>query len=72
MRPFWRNYYGSGTGAIIYVVDSSDADRVRLAKDELANVLREESLLSVPLIVLANKQDSDYALSSDALAHRTF
>lgn len=71
LRPFWRNYFGTGTGAIIYVVDSSDTERIDSAKEELAKVLHEEALAGVPVIVLANKQDSEYAVSPQVLAQRT-
>ena len=34
IRPYWRCYY-SNTDAIIYVVDSTDKDRIGISKDEL-------------------------------------
>jgi hypothetical protein len=44
---------------------------VENAKDELATVLREDELADVPIIVLANKQDSSYALSPQVLSQST-
>ncbi|XP_052886943.1 uncharacterized protein LOC108480303 [Gossypium arboreum] len=38
MRPYWRCYFPN-TQAIIYVVDSSDTDRVGIAKEELYAIL---------------------------------
>lgn len=38
-RPYWRCYY-SNTDAIIYVVDSSDRDRIGISKDELLTMLK--------------------------------
>ena len=64
IRPYWRNYY-SGTDALIYVVDSSDEARMAELKDNLLELLSEEELASVPLLVLANKQDLDLALGAD-------
>ncbi len=56
---------------IIYVIDSSDRDRLTLARSELLTMLSEEELKGVPLLVFANKQDVDGALGwveiSDAL-----
>ena len=34
IRPYWRCYY-QNTSAIIYVVDSSDSDRMGISKQEL-------------------------------------
>ena len=70
IRPFWRCYYGN-TSAIMYVVDSSDKDRIGISAEELTAMFEEEELQGVPLVVFANKQDVDGALSpaevSDAL-----
>lgn len=46
-RPYWRCYY-SNTDAIIYVVDSSDRDRMSISKSELVAMLevRGGSLIS--------------------------
>lgn len=38
IRPYWRCYY-SNTDAIIYVVDSSDKDRIGISKQELVSML---------------------------------
>ena len=37
-RPYWRCYFPN-TQAIIYVVDSSDTDRLAIAKDEFHAIL---------------------------------
>lgn len=66
IRPYWRNYYDQ-TDALIYVVDSADDRRVEEAGIELDNLLAEERLASVPLLVLANKQDLMNALSEQEL-----
>ncbi|KAM4035935.1 ADP-ribosylation factor-like protein 3 isoform 4-T4 [Anomaloglossus baeobatrachus] len=41
----------------IYVVDSADRKRFEETGQELAELVEEESLLGVPLLVFANKQD---------------
>ncbi|KAJ1666724.1 Arf GTPase arl1 [Coemansia sp. RSA 1646] len=63
IRPYWRCYYAN-TDAVIYVVDSSDRDRIGTSRDELASMLGEEELRDAALLVLANKQDMKGAMSS--------
>lgn len=41
IRMLWKHYY-EGNHGIIFVVDSSDHDRLELAKDELWKVLNAE------------------------------
>jgi small GTP-binding protein len=62
IRALWRHYYES-TDLLIYVVDASDKDRMQIAKEELFRVLSAEALRETPLVVLANKQDSERALA---------
>lgn len=38
IRPLWRHYY-QNTQAIIYMVDSSDQERIEAAKQELHKML---------------------------------
>mmetsp|Transcript_66962 Transcript_66962/g.178587 ORF Transcript_66962/g.178587 Transcript_66962/m.178587 type:complete len:182 (+) Transcript_66962:15-560(+) len=63
IRPYWRCYYPN-TSAIVYVVDSADAERLKDSKEALDLMLDEEELKGVPLLVFANKQDLPGALSS--------
>ena len=56
IRVLWRHYY-AGTDALIFVVDSSDRNRVGLAKQELHKMLEEGELKDAILLVFANKQD---------------
>eukprot|EP01112_Ceratiomyxa_fruticulosa_P015495 TRINITY_DN4554_c0_g1_i1.p1 TRINITY_DN4554_c0_g1~~TRINITY_DN4554_c0_g1_i1.p1 ORF type:complete len:178 (-),score=16.65 TRINITY_DN4554_c0_g1_i1:118-651(-) len=62
IRPYWRCYY-QNTNAIIYVIDSSDVDRLSIAQEELICMLEEEELKDTPLLVFANKQDLPGAVS---------
>lgn len=62
IRPLWR-YYFTGTDALIWVVDSSDTERMEEAAEELASLMREEDLKDATLLVFANKQDLPNALS---------
>ena len=56
IRPLWRHYY-QNTQGLIFVVDSSDRERVELAKEELHKMLGEEELRDAVVLVFANKQD---------------
>ncbi|XP_034018842.1 ADP-ribosylation factor-like protein 1 [Thalassophryne amazonica] len=68
IRPYWRCYY-SNTDAIIYVVDSCDRDRMGISKSELVAMLEEEELKKAILLVFANKQDLDQAMTPSEVAH---
>ncbi|KAJ3011215.1 Isocitrate dehydrogenase [NADP], mitochondrial precursor (Oxalosuccinate decarboxylase) [Thoreauomyces humboldtii] len=69
IRPYWRCYYAN-TDAIIYVVDSQDRDRVATSKEELAAMLEEEELRDAALLVLANKQDMEGAMTHTEVAEQ--
>ncbi|KAF2097083.1 putative ADP-ribosylation factor [Rhizodiscina lignyota] len=56
IRPYWRCYFG-GTAAIVFVIDSTDIERLGTASEELAAMLSEEELRDAALLVFANKQD---------------
>ncbi|KAJ3191146.1 hypothetical protein HK101_008058, partial [Irineochytrium annulatum] len=56
--------------AIIFVVDSSDATRLKEARDELETLLNIEELQEVPLLVLANKQDVPGAETTEGISDR--
>lgn len=59
-RTFWRFYY-EDTQAIIFVIDSSDLERMDEAREDLHRMLTEHELWDAPLLVLANKQDDPRA-----------
>ncbi|KAG5508133.1 hypothetical protein JKF63_05385 [Porcisia hertigi] len=67
VRPYWRCYF-SDTDAIIYVVDSTDRDRMGVAKHELYSLLDEDELSKSLLLVFANKQDMPEAASDMEIA----
>jgi len=56
IRLLWRHYF-QNTQGLIFVVDSSDKERVELAKEELQRMLGEEELRDAVVLVFANKQD---------------
>ncbi len=47
-RPFWRCYYPN-TNALVFVIDSSDKDRIDIAKEELFLVLQVKIKFSIAL-----------------------
>lgn len=56
IRQLWKHYF-QNTQALIFVVDSSDKDRVEIAKEELHKMLGEDELKDAVVLILANKQD---------------
>jgi len=54
IRPYWKNYY-ENTDGLVFVVDSSDEERIKECIEELDSLLTEENLAKVPLLVYANK-----------------
>ena len=50
------NDYFSIVG-LLYIVDSSDKERMKEAKAELNKILQNGTMRNVPLVVVANKQD---------------
>ena len=46
------------------VVDSADKERLRICKEELQRLLKEEKLAGATLLILANKQDLPGALTA--------
>lgn len=68
-RPLWRAYVRKTEG-VVFVVDSVDQSRMEEARHELFNLLNSESaqLSAVPILIIANKQDTVGALSPDMIA----
>ncbi|KAK4336942.1 hypothetical protein RND71_043514 [Anisodus tanguticus] len=82
IRPLWRHYF-AGTHALIFVIDSSDRERIIEARQELHRVINDREMKEVIILVFANKQDLNNAmdpleiqeklgLSSSGLKHRSW
>ncbi|XP_026857925.1 ADP-ribosylation factor 4-like isoform X2 [Electrophorus electricus] len=69
IRRLWKHYYPNTQG-LIYVVDSSDCDRIEQASSELQNMLEEVELKDAVLLVLANKQDLPKAMPVQEMTER--
>ncbi|KAM0988134.1 hypothetical protein ACFX13_012353 [Malus domestica] len=67
-RRVWKDYYAK-VDAVVYLVDAYDKDRFAESKKELDALLSDESLATVPFLVLGNKIDIPYAASEDELRY---
>merc|ERR1712187_27562 len=63
IRPLWRHYY-QGTRGLIFVIDSSDRDRIEDAREELMSILDDDAMRDAVLLVFANKQDLPNAMAA--------
>lgn len=69
IRPLWRHYF-TGTQALIFVVDSSDKERIDEARKELHMIVNDREMREVVILVFANKQDLPDAMKPDELQDR--
>ena len=67
LRPLWRSYTRC-TDGIIFVVDSTKMDRFEEAKLELLKICKTtHKQTSIPVLILANKQDLPVAVDAKKL-----
>merc|ERR1712006_44848 len=69
IRKLWRYYY-QGTNGAIFIVDSSDRDRIEDAREELFRMLDSDEMRDAVLLVFANKQDLPGAMDSSEVADK--
>ncbi|XP_056590492.1 ADP-ribosylation factor 4-like [Triplophysa dalaica] len=69
IRRLWKHYY-QNTKGLIFVVDSSDHDRIETAAAELHKILQEDEMRDAVVLVLANKQDLPKAMPVHELTDR--
>lgn len=69
IRTLWRHYF-RGTDALMWIVDSTDEERMELAREELHKLLADPELADAKLLVFANKQDMPHALTPSQVAER--
>ncbi|KAK7919365.1 hypothetical protein WMY93_010649 [Mugilogobius chulae] len=62
LRPLWKSYTRR-TDGIVFVVDSTELERMEEARVELHKITRTSENQGVPVLILANKQDQESALS---------
>ncbi|XP_035240797.1 ADP-ribosylation factor-like protein 13B [Anguilla anguilla] len=68
-RDIWRHYFPESHG-VIFVVDSSDVQRMQETRKVLAKVLGHPRVAGKPVLLLANKQDVNGALCEDDIIDR--
>ncbi|XP_055905974.1 ADP-ribosylation factor 4-like [Eupeodes corollae] len=59
------NHYLQGADALVFVVDSSDEDKMKDAEMALTDTLWCDEFENVPILLLANKQDLPKAFSPE-------
>merc|ERR1711865_1099635 len=69
IRKLWRFYY-QGSQGIIFVVDSSDRDRIVDAHEELSKLLNDDELNDAVVLVFANKQDLPNSMTAAELTEK--
>ncbi|NWW35806.1 ARL14 protein, partial [Panurus biarmicus] len=69
MRELWSNFL-EDTDGLLYVVDSSDKQRLEESRREFELILKNDSIRNVPVVVLANKQDLPGALNAEEITRR--
>jgi len=69
IRVLWKHYY-QNTQGLIFVVDSNDKDRIEEAAEELKKMLNEDELKDCTVLVMANKQDLNTALSPNEITQK--
>jgi ADP-ribosylation factor protein 1 len=69
IRRSW-SHFSTGVIGVIFVVDSSDHERMEEARDELHSLLREQHMKEAAVLVYANKQDLPQAMAGSEVADR--
>lgn len=69
IRPLWRHYY-TGTQGLIFVIDSSDRERIDEAKQELYKIAMDRGMSEVPILIFANKQDMPNSMKPQEIQQR--
>ena len=66
IRCLWKHHFTNSSG-IIFVIDSTDREKIPLAAKEIRSLMEEPELVNCPLLVLANKQDDQDAMSENEI-----
>ncbi|KAJ7646798.1 P-loop containing nucleoside triphosphate hydrolase protein [Roridomyces roridus] len=68
IRNIWHKYYDD-CHAVAYVIDAEDRERLSEGWEVFDSVLSSPQILNIPLLLIANKQDSPSALSVEEIRH---
>lgn len=71
IRGIWKNYYAESYG-VIFVVDSSDEDRMEETKETMSEVLRHPRISGKPILVNLVQQSWDMERKSTSPLKRGF
>jgi GTP-binding protein SAR1 len=66
VRQVWDDYLPT-TDAVVFIVDSADRERLSEAQEELSALSADSALYSVPIVVIFNKDDLPFALTTEEL-----
>ncbi|KAL7281518.1 hypothetical protein ACG7TL_004833 [Trametes sanguinea] len=66
IRSIWHRYYDD-CHAVVFVIDAEDRERLSEGWEVFDSVLSAPQILGVPLLLLANKQDSPRSLSVEEI-----
>lgn len=66
----FSNTHFPGTQGLVFVIDSSDRERLDEARTELARIIQDREMKDALLLVFANKQDVPGAMRPDELSRR--
>ncbi|EDV23132.1 ADP-ribosylation factor-related protein 1 [Trichoplax sp. H2] len=66
LLTLWDKYY-SEAHAVIFMIDSTDKERLSMSKEAFDEMMVHPALDRVPLLVLANKQDLESAMALDEI-----
>uniref|UniRef100_A0A914QB84 ADP-ribosylation factor n=1 Tax=Panagrolaimus davidi TaxID=227884 RepID=A0A914QB84_9BILA len=69
LRPLFRHYFEK-SDTVIFVVDSTDYERMDEAAEFLHGFFNEKIIQDVTLLILANKQDLPNALSVEEIKEK--
>ena len=61
LHSLWESYYSDAHG-VMYVIDSTDHDRLEESKNAFERMVENKLLQGVPLLVICNKQDKEDAM----------
>lgn len=71
IRFHWKMYYyENDTQGLIFVVDSTDRERIGEAQEELMRLLAEDELRDAVILIYANKQDLPNAMNSAEITEK--
>ncbi len=65
----WRHYFDK-IDAVLFVIDSTDEEKLMFAREELNRVLLDSALAGVPVLIFYNKKDREDSKSQDELNSR--